>query len=140
MKEKHSTIRELLEAARVAGHDSLGIAVDLESLVELASMRRNEFLETGNSEVLAAWEAIVRETVSALGDDKLVRSWADAELLRLDTVLSSSLPGRERAWRNNEGPELRRLISEAKRSLSVDMQEQVSHGMTLRLMACSEKW
>src|SRR5262245_26067147 len=81
---KPTTIDELMNRARDAGHDSLGLANDVEATMALASVHRNAFVHARSEQSLRRWRELVAEVCSApLHDDPTLYRWLAIEHVRL---------------------------------------------------------
>ncbi len=85
MIKEFESVRELLDAARAAGHDSLGIWNDIEALMELANVSRRRFLEGGGTGALRTWRDAVLRVEELESADENVLAWKNRKLIELET-------------------------------------------------------
>lgn len=88
---KPTTIAELMKRAREAGHDSLGLANDLEATMALASVHRNAFVRDRSEQSLRRWRELIAEISSApLPEDRGLFRWLAIEHVRLAAGFKST--------------------------------------------------
>ncbi len=77
------SVRELVDAARRARHDSLGIAQDPEALVHIANVSRRAFLDDKDVMALRDWSATVEDIANMDAVEPEIQHWLAVERVRL---------------------------------------------------------
>lgn len=85
MSKNIETVQELFDAARAAGHDSLGVWNDPEALMELANVSRSRFLAKGNPDELKSWRDAVLRVEELGSEDANIIAWTTRKLIELET-------------------------------------------------------
>ncbi len=77
------TVREFVDAARRACHDSLGVAYDPEALIHVANVSRRAFLDDKDVMALRDWSATVEDIANIDAVEPEIQHWLAVERVRL---------------------------------------------------------